>query len=93
MWRVASACPRECVAQKATEEGMEEDSRSPFTLRPTRCVEKVAPPECRGFLVVGNQQFRRKHRGRMTSGPGGIGPWVYLIHLHKSVGLGLRKGP
>ena len=29
----------------------------------------------------------------MTVRLGGLGPWAYPIHAHKSVGLGLRKGP
>jgi len=61
----------------------------PFA-RATR-VEHESPLECRSFLGGGNQQSRTKHRGLMTVRPGGVGPWVYPLHLHKSVGLGLRK--
>jgi len=69
------------------------DSRSPLLLRPPQGVENESRPECRGLLGGGKKQSRPKNRGRMTVGLGGIGLWAYPIHPHKSVGLGLRKGP
>jgi len=93
MWRVARACPRECVARRATKEGTVTDSRSPLMLRPPQGVENESPPECWGLLGNGNKQSRPRNRGRMTVRLRGLGPWVYPIHPHKSVGLGLGKGP
>jgi len=65
----------------------------PLLLRRPQGVESECPPECRGLLGGGNKQSRRKKRGRMTVWLGGLCPWVYAVHPHKSVGLGLRKGP
>jgi len=93
MWGVARACPRECVAPRATEEGTVTDSRSPLRLRPPQGVESESPPECRDPWGAQVKRSRPKNRGSMMVRLGGQGPPVYPIHLHKSVGLGIRKGP
>jgi len=79
---------------RGTASDLEGDEREflfppPFA-RATR-VEQESPLECRSFLVGGNKQSRPKHRGLRTVRPGGVGPWVYPLHPHKSMGLGLRK--
>ena len=47
MSRVARACPRQCVAPRATEAGAVTVSRSSLLLRPPQGVERESPPECR----------------------------------------------
>jgi len=69
------------------------DSRSTLLLRPPQRVQNESPPECRVLLGGGNKLFRPRNSGRMTVRLGGIGPWSYPIHPHKSVGLRLRNGP
>jgi len=56
MWRVARACPRECVAPRATEAGAVTDSRSPLLLRPPQGVEKESAP-VPGPLGGGGQEL------------------------------------
>jgi len=81
------------VRGTASDEGKNgRNSRPPLLLRPTQGVEKGALAEVRGSLLVGNKQSCPAHRGRMTFGPCGIGPWVTFLHAHKAVGFGLRKG-
>jgi len=93
MWRVARACPRECVAPRATEAGAVTDSRSPLLLRPPQGVERESPPEFRDPWGVEDKRSHPKNRGSMTLGLGGLGPPAYPIHPYKSVGLGFRNGP
>ena len=92
MWRVARACPRECVAPRATEAGEVTDSRSPLLLRQPQGVERESPPECRDPWGVEDKRSHPKNRGSMAVGLGGLGLPAYPIHPHKSVGLGFRKG-
>jgi len=63
MWRVARACPRECVAPRATEAKAVTDSRSPLQLRPPQGVERESPPECRDPWRVEDKRFLSKNRG------------------------------
>ena len=93
MWRVARACPRECVAPRATEAGSVTDSRPPLLLRPPQGVERESPPECRDPWGVEDKRSHPKNRGSMTVGLGGLGPPAHPIHPHTSVGLGFRKEP
>jgi len=50
-------------------------------------------PRVPGPLGGGNKQSCPENRGRMAVRLGGLGPWAYLKHPHKSVGFGLREGP
>ena len=93
MWRVARACPRECVAPRETEAGAVTDCRSSLLLRPPRGVERESPPECQDHWGVEDKRSHPKNRGSMTVGLGELGPPAYPIHPHKSVRLGFRKGP
>jgi len=69
------------------------DSRSPLLLRPPRGVESESPPECRVPWGAEDKRFHPKNRGSMIFWLGGLGPSAYPIYPHKSVRLGLRKGP
>jgi len=93
MWRVARACPRDCVAPLATEAEAVTDSRSPRLLRPPQGVERDSSPECWDPWGVEDKRSHPNNRGSMTVGLGGLRPPAYPIHALKSVGLGFRKGP
>jgi len=69
------------------------DSRSPLQLRPPQGVESEAPPECQDPWGAEDKRFRPNNRGSMMVRLGGLGLPAYPIQPHKSVGLGLRRGP
>ena len=64
MWRVARACPRVCVAPRATEAGTVTDSRSPFLLRPPQGHERESPPDGRDPSGGGKQENPPQEQGQ-----------------------------
>jgi len=60
MWKVARACPRECVAPRATEAEAVTDSRSPLLLRPREGVENESFPQCRDPWGGEDKRFHPK---------------------------------